>query len=395
MKTVIDKVLFIGDPHFKVNNNSITDVFVEKCLEHLKKYVEEYKERFLCVIGGDLLDSHERLHQTPYNKMLEFVKSIKQMCNVVILVGNHDYENNQQFLTNKHWMNALKEWKNVYIVDKVYEVDNLFFVPYVPPGRFIEALDTFTDKDWKNARCIFAHQEIRGCNLGVTTSEFGDKWPQDYPLIISGHIHTPHRPQQNVIYPGSIIQHSFGEMNNETGLYFIDFEKTEEDGKFTKISVDIPRMICVNTSCEDFEALISNLELKPLQRLKIICTGYEEQFKIIKKSNAYKNLDVNVTVVFKNINDSFYCGPECGECKDCSDCDCIDECQQNESNMMHTFENIFTKIVSESGDNLLNIFSDIMKDVDFKTVVDKFIEKEEDQCYDVAEGDGEADHVKQ
>lgn len=391
MEAIIDKVLFIGDPHFKVNNNSITDVFTEKCLEYLNKYVEEHKEKFLCVIGGDLLDSHERLHQTPYNKMLKFIKCIKQICSVVILVGNHDYENNQQFLTDKHWMNALKEWNNVKIVDKVYEVDNLFFVPYVPPGRFIEALDTFIEKDWKNARCIFAHQEIRGCKLGVTTSEFGDKWPNDYPLIISGHIHTSHRPQQNVIYPGSIIQHSFSEMNNETGLYFIDFEKTEEDGKFTKIPVDIPRMICVNTRCEDFEAFVSNLDIKPLQRLKIICTGYEEQFKKIKKSKEYKNLDVNVKVVFKNINDSFCCGSVCGEC-DCIDCD---ECQQNqnENNMIHTFENILTKIVTESGDNLIDVFSNIINNEDFKNIVDKLIKTENKELYsDIVD---EIDNVKQ
>ena len=37
----------------------------------------------------------------------------------LLLVGNHDYINNQQFLTNNHWMNAMKDWNNVTIIDKV------------------------------------------------------------------------------------------------------------------------------------------------------------------------------------------------------------------------------------------------------------------------------------
>ena len=34
-----------------------------------------------------------------------------------ILVGNHDMINNQQFLTDNHWMNGLKQWDNIVIVD--------------------------------------------------------------------------------------------------------------------------------------------------------------------------------------------------------------------------------------------------------------------------------------
>ena len=61
--------------------------------------------------------------------------------------------NHDQFLTNNHWMNALKQWENVTIVDKVLHIEvdtkDLLFCPFVAPGRFIEALET-NNFEWKD-----------------------------------------------------------------------------------------------------------------------------------------------------------------------------------------------------------------------------------------------------
>lgn len=295
----ITKVLFIGDPHFKINNNNITDVFIEECEKILKQLHDDNGDKVLCVIAGDILDTHERIHQTPYNKALKFIDNLRKITKVYILVGNHDYENNQQFLTDKHWMNPLKKWDNVFIAEQVLEYQNMIFVPYVPPGRFLEALDTYEGGDWRDAKCIFAHQEIRGCTLGTLKSEHGDKWPLHYPLVVSGHIHKAHRPQKNVIYPGSVIQHNFGEENNDTGLFLIDFSETEEEKKYQNIPITIPKMSTVNITCEEFDDFMKHLVLKPLQRIRVICTGNEEQFKRIKKTNTYNNTPIGVSVVFK------------------------------------------------------------------------------------------------
>lgn len=300
---MFNKILFIGDPHFKINNNNITDIFVEECLKTIDNLLLKYnKQELLCILAGDILDTHERLHQTPYNKALKFIKEIKNKITCVILVGNHDYENNQQFLSDKHWMNPLKEWSNVYIVDKVLHIDDFIFVPYVPVGRFIEALETLSDIDWRNSKCIFAHQEFKGCSLGNmnTKSENGDKWPVHYPLVISGHIHKNHRPQKNIIYPGSIIQHNFGEEDNKNSILFIDFSKDIDDEKFTEITINIPSMKTINIPCENFNSFIKNLKIKPLQRIRIICNGTEEQFKRIRKTTIYNNLPIGIYVTFKN-----------------------------------------------------------------------------------------------
>lgn len=290
-----NKILFIGDPHFKITNGIMSDVFASECVKAFEKIPEA-----LCVIGGDVLDTHERLHQTPYNRALKFIEDLSAIGKVVVLVGNHDYENNQQFLTDKHWMNPLKKWNNVFIVDKPLHYDNFIFCPYVPPGRFLEALDTLEDVDWRNARCIFAHQEFRGCVMGVTVSENGDKWHAHYPTVISGHIHKPHSPQANIIYPGSVIQHNFGEENSENnGLLLVDFGVNNDEFLTTKIPVDIPRIRTVHIECENFEKTIKNLTLKPLERIRIMCKGTEEQFRRIRKTNLFNKLPHGVCVNFK------------------------------------------------------------------------------------------------
>ena len=86
----------------------------------------------------------------------------------------------------------------------------------MPPGRFHEALGT---KKWTDATCIWAHQEFYGCKMGAIVSVEGDKWDLHSPLVISGHIHSKQRPQENVYYSGSAMQHAFGESEKNIIAY--------------------------------------------------------------------------------------------------------------------------------------------------------------------------------
>src|SRR5690606_21914275 len=90
---------------------------------------------------------------------------------------------------------ALKDWKNTYIVDKPYtlKLDTknnplyFYFVPYVQPSRFAEALKLH-DVDPNYFHLGFSHQEYKGCKMGSVVSEEGDVWPYDKP-IVTGHVH--------------------------------------------------------------------------------------------------------------------------------------------------------------------------------------------------------------
>lgn len=206
--------------------------------------------------------------------------------------------NNQQFLSDNHWLNALKEWENLVVVDKVIieKIKNQYFVfcPYIAPGRFEEALNTVGYK-WKDATCIFAHQEFYGCKMGAITSIEGDKWSVEYPNVISGHIHKNQTPQENIYYPGSSLQISFGESENNIIPYII----FDEEGSYELEEIDLvlrKKKIVYKTVEEIDDYNIPNTN----DEIKVSLSGDYNEFKTFKKTKKYKELlNKGVKVIFK------------------------------------------------------------------------------------------------
>lgn len=285
-------ILFIGDPHFQISNIQEVDLFLEKIINLATK-----KNPDIIVIAGDILHTHERLHTLALNKAYDLIDNMRKITKTYVLVGNHDYINNQQFLTNNHWMNGLKEWNNTIIVDNVIKEtinnETFIFVPYVPPGRFEEALRTLKD-DWISASCIFAHQEFAGCKMGAIVSIEGDKWDINNPIVISGHIHSKQQPQKNIYYSGSAMQHAFGESEKNI-IAFFSF--TKDQYELEEIDLELPRKKIVYMNVEEIDTYnIPETE----DQIKVTLKGDYNEFKAVKKTKKYKNLvNKGVKVVFK------------------------------------------------------------------------------------------------
>lgn len=285
-------VLFIGDPHIQVDNIPEVQILMERLID-----LATSKQPDLIIIAGDLLHTHERLHTLALNKAYEFVNNMRLISRTYVLVGNHDIINNSQFLTLNHWMNGMKEWDNTMIVDKVVEEtikgEKFVFVPYVPPGRFEEALNTF-EGDWKDASCIFAHQEFAGCKMGAIVSVEGDKWPLTHPHVVSGHIHSRQFPQPNVYYSGSAMQHAFGESEKNI-IAYLTFQNGEH--QLEEIDLGLSRKKIVYMNVEDIDTYATP---ETEDKLKVSLTGSYEQFKALKKTKKYKDLvKGGIKVVFK------------------------------------------------------------------------------------------------
>jgi DNA repair exonuclease SbcCD nuclease subunit len=271
------KILFIGDPHIKTDNHEEIDILISE----LKKICESHQFDHI-IIGGDLMHYHERIFTQALNKSLEFVAFLATFAPVHVLVGNHDMINNQQFLTSHHWLNVFSHYKNVKIVDKPIVLTDPTFTflmcPYVYPGRFIEAIETVS-KDWKTYNVIFAHQEFKGCKMGAIVSKDGDEWGEDFPQVISGHIHDNQTPQKNIYYPGSPLQHAFGDTDKRV-VCIID-----EKGAITNIDLDVPKKTIIKKTVSD----ISKVNMKDLHsHLKIKLTATPEEFKAFKQTQQYK-----------------------------------------------------------------------------------------------------------
>ena len=289
------KIIAIGDPHFQISNIVDVDIFINKIEELAKR-----EQPDLIVILGDLLHTHERVHTTALNKAYYFVDKMRLISLTYVLVGNHDFIHNQIYLTDDHWMNGMKEWENVVIVDKVKHLeingDKFTFCPYVYPGRFQEALNT-TGDEWKDSSIIFAHQEFAGCKMGPIISVDGDNWPLDYPNVISGHIHSKQTPQKNVYYCGSAMQHAFGE--SEDNIIPIITKISKQDYKLEEMDLIMPRKKIVYMDVND----IDSYTIPPKESedtIKLTIDGLYDEFKAFKKTSKYKEItDSGVKVVFK------------------------------------------------------------------------------------------------
>jgi|UniRef100_A0A6C0H3H3 DNA repair exonuclease SbcCD nuclease subunit len=282
----------IGDPHIQVANIPETDLLIERLI-----HLATERSPDLIIVLGDVLHTHERLHTIALNKAYQMIDKLRLIAKTYVLVGNHDMINNQVFLNDNHWLSGMKEWANTVIVDKVLtetiKGEKFVFLPYVPPGRFQEALNTL-DCDWTDASCIFAHQEFAGCKMGAIISVEGDKWPVSHPNVVSGHIHSRQIPQENIYYTGSAMQHAFGESEKNIIAYL-----TFEDRKYIREEIDLqlPRKKIVYMDVEDvdtYEVPITE------DTLKVTVSGNYDQFKALKKTKKYKNLlDKGVKVIFK------------------------------------------------------------------------------------------------
>jgi DNA repair exonuclease SbcCD nuclease subunit len=352
--------IIIGDQHFKVNNVPEVDLFIER----MEKITREKDPHFI-VLLGDLLDQHEKIHSVPLNKAYEFIDKMRKIAPTYVLVGNHDMLSNQVFLKPDHWLNALKEWENVIIVDEVVKNtingNDFIFCPYVFPGRFEEALDTLDD-EWKNVKCIFCHQEFEGSKMGAIISKDGDRWNDEYPDVISGHIHK-NQTIQNIYYPGSSMQVSFGETDKNIIAYIV-FDSEESKYSLEEIDTDLPRKKIVYMDVDELETF-NITETK--DKIKITVSGTYEEFKTIKKTPKYKEIVKDgVQVVFKTKK------KELKRMKDDLDNKIEEQKNNEETNRSSNFLSILDDIVkNEKNPFLFETFEYVINDrkVDHKDII--------------------------
>ena len=402
----------IGDPHFKVSNTKESTLFSERCINLAK---EKQPDLIICL--GDVLDRHETIHVNPLMQATKFLNELRLIAPTFTLIGNHDRCNNSNFLTDEHPFTALHCWENMTIVDKVLVKEikgqKFVFVPYVPPGRFNEALATallpnyispmqspaklpnnssplsqsfgrsssgrqflqdwltktqprkeftktqpreeFTKtqpredpirreepraicekatdtkgtidqvvsdsqdqvdqlfktltKPLSEVTAIFAHQEFCGAKMGAIVSVHGDKWPLTWPNVISGHIHEFDQLQPNLLYPGTPLQHAFGDRDDKT-ICWAEFSSglinkatmLTEDPRWkletSRLSLGLPLKRIVYLKCSE----VSTYQPPENVQLKIVISGTPSELKAITKWACIKTfLAKGIKVSYKDI----------------------------------------------------------------------------------------------
>ena len=312
----------IGDTHFENKAFEQGEALIDRCL----KIAEEIKPSIIILLG-DIQHTHETAKQSPFEQACRFIHHLSEIAPTFVQIGNHDLINQTQYLSDKHFFNPLKKWKNVTIVDKPtvihlpeedlsednnFDTAQIVTCPYTPPGRLIEALDTLAEPidqdgegiDWTASRCIFGHQEIKGVMYGGKPSTSGDTWLPSFPLFISGHIHKECNIGDNVLYTGSSRQVASDESPNKKVWHILFKDPKDTRYKFhdsnvwiNKIDVGIKGILDMTVTYD--EVHLFDFELLHAHYITLHIKGTSEQFKIFKKGQLYtKMLRLGIKVRF-------------------------------------------------------------------------------------------------
>ena len=290
-------LLLIGDPHFRLDNI----VESQKFISEVERVLTSRDDIDVVVVLGDVLHTHEKLHTFALNSAVQFFEMLTKYKPVYCLVGNHDATSNTIFLTDNHWLNVFKGWKGLTVVDKplVYTTGRkqVLMCPYVPDGRFQEALDHVLN--WKEMDLIIGHQLLDGAKMGPIVASGVEEWRLEWPLLISGHIHDKQRPQANLFYTGSSMQHAFGESSDKT-LYLYHLKSKEGE----EIELQIPRKEILYVDVKDLDQIEEKVQhmIDEDISVKIVVRGDLNEMKAAKDTESVRRLE-KVTgvkaVVFK------------------------------------------------------------------------------------------------
>ena len=127
--------------------------------------------------------------------------------------------------------------------------------------------------------------------MGPIISSNVEDWKDEYPLLISGHMHDKQKVKKNLYYTGSSMQHSFGE-GDDKSIALITIDKDNVD--IEEVYLSIRRKKILYTTIEDLESIQEKINENPEIEFKIVIKGDDNDLKAIKKSNLYKetlNLD--------------------------------------------------------------------------------------------------------
>lgn len=265
--------LIVGDPHIKVAKIEDGRLFIEKLLALCPSHDR-------VIVLGDLFDSFALIRSEVLSLWNHFVRNAD--CEIVMIVGNHDYAGQEG---GTHALEAFRnEDGGTFVVSDLMEIGGMYFLPF---RRDIKQFEEEA-KSVPQGKLLFCHQSFNGCQFG---NGFYDPHGADPNAVshlkgvISGHIHTSQKIQ-NIWYPGSPFQHSFGEANESKFVFSIEY--TPEGYKIAaQHDLEMPRYIEIQA--DSVSALLDNLPVPKAQdSYKFVAKGSPQEIVAFRQDERFK-----------------------------------------------------------------------------------------------------------
>lgn len=242
-------IYHIADLHIKEEeeDNRLINRAINKFIEYVRNDKIERKNKNIFILG-DIVDK-KTINHSRY--CIKFIKDIlvkmSEICDVYILLGNHDYTNQE---IEKNMINFIDFIKELVNMNNIYIVDNSEY--YI--GKYCinsiehyekEIPKPFKVDELKEQFNIFLYHGDLDSKLYNKDKNIVKNLFKDYDLVLLGHYHEYYKIADNIAYCGSLIQNNFGESNNHGFLVWDTNTKTH---KFLKIDLAFKYLIINDTN---------------------------------------------------------------------------------------------------------------------------------------------------
>ena len=202
--------------------------FVEKCKEIAANYE---REEVRIVISGDLVHQKNNISNELMAFSSFFLRELEQIAKVIVIAGNHDLLVNNTSRTDT--LTALFETANFadcVFIDSILnfesgfvEDDNIIWVLYSIYNGYAQPDMSGIDREGKKVIGLY-HGMVVGASLNngtvVDSGVEGDLF-DGCDCVMAGDIHKRQvikRGNVEIVYPGSLIQQTFGETVSQHGF---------------------------------------------------------------------------------------------------------------------------------------------------------------------------------
>lgn len=277
------KVLFIGDPHLRINRFQLAKELLDWIVEMVKIHKPD-----LVVNLGDTFHDHAVLRSELLEEFRRHIITITSDLNTeyVYVLGNHD-----QYKPKDATYHALQNFTRIpklIIIDKPQDIYDMTFVPYLPDH------DVFPKQT--KPICV-AHQTFIGADYGFMREDVGvNADAVSAEVIISGHIH---KKQEfgKVTYPGVPYAQNANDVDQHKAILLFD------TNTFSKQWIDSPfpvwRSVELTLDQEsDAKALAAKLVTKLNDRDHFLLNVYGPRAEI---NGFLKSKDYSAAVKGKSI----------------------------------------------------------------------------------------------
>lgn len=208
--------------------------FVEKCKEIAANYE---REEVRIVISGDLVHQKNNISNELMTFSSFFLRELEQIAKVIVIAGNHDLLVNNTSRTDT--LTALFETANFtdcVFIDSILnfesgfvEDDNIVWVLYSIYNGYAQPDMSTIDREGKKVIGLY-HGMVVGATLNngsVVDSGVDGELFDGCDCVMAGDIHKRQvikRGDVDIVYPGSLIQQTFGETVSQHGFVVWNIE---------------------------------------------------------------------------------------------------------------------------------------------------------------------------